>query len=626
MTDNRNTILAVILSGLVLIAWQYFYNMPQMERQRAQTQAQTELNKSSPQQAPGSTTPQPGASPSPGAPAGQPTQAVVSRATAIAATPRIKIDTPRLSGSIALKGARIDDLSLEKFRDTVDPKSPAIVLFSPSGTAHPYYAEFGWVGASGSTAKLPDRETVWQQEGSNSLAVDKPVTLKWDNGEGLTFRRTIAIDDRYLFTIKDDVTNVGSAPVTLYPFALISRHGTPEVSGYYILHEGLIGYLGDKGLQEHGYKAVAEAPVLGNGARGFEFNVTNGWLGITDKYWAAALLPDTTARLKARFLAEEPGPKVRYQTDYLQDAQTIAIGGTGTANARLFAGAKEAGVVGINFPLAGQGGYNQQLGLNHFDLLIDWGWFHFITKPMFLLLDYFFHLVGNFGVSILLVTVLVKLAFYPLANKSYESMAKMKSVQPQLQALKDKYPDDRQKQQQEMMEIYRKEKINPVAGCLPIALQIPVFFSLYKVLFVTIEMRHAPFYGWIKDLSAPDPTTIFNLFGLIPFDPIAVLGPHVGAYLMLGVWPIIMGITMWIQMKLNPTPPDPTQKMIFDWMPLIFTFMLAGFPAGLVIYWAWNNLLSVIQQSYIMRKNGVKVELFDNIKATFTPKKAVEKT
>jgi YidC/Oxa1 family membrane protein insertase len=626
MTDNRNTILAVILSGLVLIAWQYFYNMPQMERQRAQTQAQTELNKSSPQQAPGPTTPQPGASPSPGAPAGQPTQAVVSRATAIAATPRIKIDTPRLSGSIALKGARIDDLSLEKFRDTVDPKSPAIVLFSPSGTAHPYYAEFGWVGASGSTAKLPDRETVWQQEGSNSLAVDKPVTLKWDNGEGLTFRRTITIDDRYLFTIKDDVTNVGSAPVTLYPFALISRHGTPEVSGYYILHEGLIGYLGDKGLQEHGYKAVAEAPVLGNGARGFEFNVTNGWLGITDKYWAAALLPDTTARLKARFLAEEPGPRVRYQTDYLQDAQTIAIGGTGTANARLFAGAKEAGVVGINFPFAGQGGYNQQLGLNHFDLLIDWGWFHFITKPMFLLLDYFFHLVGNFGVSILLVTVLVKLAFYPLANKSYESMAKMKSVQPQLQALKDKYPDDRQKQQQEMMEIYRKEKINPVAGCLPIALQIPVFFSLYKVLFVTIEMRHAPFYGWIKDLSAPDPTTIFNLFGLIPFDPIAVLGPHVGAYLMLGVWPIIMGITMWIQMKLNPTPPDPTQKMIFDWMPLIFTFMLAGFPAGLVIYWAWNNLLSVLQQSYIMRKNGVKVELFDNLKASFGLGKPAEKT
>jgi YidC/Oxa1 family membrane protein insertase len=619
MTDNRNTILAVILSGLVLIAWQYFYNVPQMERQRAQSQTQAELNKPSPQATPGTTTPQPGSTPSATAPAGQPGAAapIVSRDAAIAATPRIKIETPRISGSISLKGARIDDLSLEKFRDTVDPKSPPIMLFSPSGTAHPYYAEFGWVPASGSTARIPDQNTMWQQEGSGALSPSNPVTLKYDNGEGLTFRRTIAVDDRYLFTIRDDVSNVGTAPVTLYPFALISRHGTPEVSGYYILHEGLIGYLGEQGLQEYGYKKIDEAKSVA-------FNVTNGWLGITDKYWASALLPDTTAKLAARFSSNQVGTKHHYQTDYLQDAQTIAIGGTGSANARLFAGAKEASVVGINFPLAGHGGYNKQLGLNHFDLLIDWGWFYFITKPMFLALDYFYHLVGNFGVSILLVTVLVKLLFFPLASKSYASMAKMKSVQPQLAALKERYPDDRQKQQQEMMEIYRKEKINPIAGCLPVALQIPVFFSLYKVLFVTIEMRHAPFYGWIKDLSAPDPTTIFNLFGLLPFDPTHV--PVLGTYLALGVWPIIMGITMWFQMKLNPTPPDPTQKMIFDWMPLIFTFMLAGFPAGLVIYWAWNNLLSVLQQSYIMRKNGVKVELLDNLKATFSSKKAVEKT
>jgi YidC/Oxa1 family membrane protein insertase len=625
MSDNRNTILAVILSGLVLIAWQYFYNMPQMERQRAQQQAQAELNKPAPQPtpgsttpgstAPGSTTPQPGAAPAAGQ--GAAAQPVVSRDAAIAASPRIKIETPRLSGSIALKGARVDDLSLEKFRDTVDPKSPAIVLFSPSNTAHPYYAEFGWVGASGSTAKLPDRDTVWQQEGSGDLTPSNPVTLKYDNGEGLTFRRTISIDDKYLFTIKDDVSNIGSAPVTLYPFALISRHGTPEVSGYYILHEGLIGYLGDQGLQEYGYKKIDEAKAV-------DFKVTNGWLGITDKYWASALLPDTTAKLQARYASNLVGAKHHYQTDYLLEPQTIAIGGTGSANARLFAGAKEAGVVGINFPLAGHGGYDKQLGLNHFDLLIDWGWFYFITKPMFLALDYFFHLFGNFGVAILLVTVLVKLLFFPLANKSYASMAKMKSVQPQLAALKERYPDDRQKQQQEMMEIYRKEKINPIAGCLPVALQIPVFFSLYKVLFVTIEMRHAPFYGWIKDLSAPDPTTIFNLFGLLPFDPTQV--PVLGHYLALGVWPIIMGITMWFQMKLNPTPPDPTQKMIFDWMPLIFTFMLAGFPAGLVIYWAWNNLLSVLQQSYIMRKNGVKVELMDNIKSSFGMGKPAEKT
>ncbi|MEA2894405.1 MAG: YidC/Oxa1 family rane protein insertase [Bradyrhizobium sp.] len=623
MTDNRNTILAVILSGLVLIGWQYFFNIPQMEKQRAQSQTQSQLANptAQPGAAPGSTTPQAGTTPSANAPAAnQPAATVVSRDAAISASSRIKIETPSVSGSISLKGARIDDLSLVKFRDTVDPLSPAIVLFSPSGTASPYYAEFGWVAASGSTVRMPDQNTQWQQEGSGSLTPTSPVTLKYDNGEGLTFRRTIAIDDRYLFAVKDDVTNVGNAPVTLYPFALISRHGAPHVEGYYILHEGLVGYLGDKGLQEYGYKKIDDDKVV-------NFKVTNGWLGITDKYWASALLPDTNAQLQARFSSNPVGAIRTYQTDYLLDPQTVAIGGTGTANARLFAGAKEASVVGINFPGFGLGGYNRQLNLNHFDLLIDWGWFYFITKPMFLALDWFYHLVGNFGVAILLVTVLVKLIFFPLANKSYASMAKMKSVQPQLVALKERYPDDKVKQQQEMMEIYKKEKINPIAGCLPIALQIPVFFSLYKVLFVTIEMRHAPFFGWIKDLSAPDPTNLFNLFGLLHFDPTHI--PVLGYYLALGIWPIIMGITMWFQMKLNPTPPDPTQKMIFDWMPLIFTFMLAGFPAGLVIYWAWNNLLSVLQQSFIMRKNGVKVELFDNLKATFArkpPEKPANKT
>src|SRR5438477_137660 len=527
MTDNRNTILAVILSGLVLIAWQYFYNMPQMEKQRAAQQAQSEMAKPAPQggSATPSTAPQTGAgsAPSANAPA-QPASAApaVSRDSAVAATPRVKIATPPLIGSISLRGARIDDLSLVQVRETVDPTSPAIVLYSPSGTPNPYYAEFGWVAASGSTVRIPDQNTVWQQEGSGSLTPSAPVTLKYDNGDGLTFRRTISIDDRYLFTIKDDVSNVGSAPVTLYPFALISRHGTPQVAGYYILHEGLLGYLGDQGLQEYGYKKIDDAKAV-------SFKVTNGWLGITDKYWASALLPDTNAHLPARFSS-------------------------------------------------------------------------------------------NLVASIRLVTVLVKLLFFPLANQSYASMAKMKSVQPQLAALKERYPDDKVKQQQEMMEIYKKEKINPIAGCLPVALQIPVFFSLYKVLFVTIEMRHAPFYGWIKDLSAPDPTNLFTLFGLLHVDPTQL--PVFGHYLALGIWPIIMGITMWFQMKLNPTPPDPTQKMIFDWMPLIFTFMLAGFPAGLVIYWAWNNLLSVLQQSFIMRRNGVKVELFDNLRATFASKKA----
>jgi YidC/Oxa1 family membrane protein insertase len=618
MTDNRNTILAVILSGLVLIGWQYFFNIPQMEKQRAAEKAQSQTVTPTPQPTgPAGTTPQTAATPAGTAPGATPAAAaapVVSREAAIeAAGPRISIETPRLSGSIALKGARLDDLSLVQFRETVDPASPPIVLYSPSGSEMPYYAEFGWVPASGSTVKLPDQNTSWQQEGSNSLTPSTPVVLKYDNGDGLTFHRTISIDESYLFTVQDQVTNIGNATVTLYPFALISRHGTPKVAGYYILHEGLIGYLGDKGLQEYTYKKIDDAKLV-------EFKVTDGWLGITDKYWASALLPDTGAPLQARYSSNLVGTVHTYQTDYLGEAQTISIGGTGTTNARLFAGAKEAKVVGMNFPLAvGLGGYNEQLGLNHFDLLIDWGWFYFITKPMFLALDWFYHLVGNFGIAILLVTVLVKLLFFPLANKSYASMAKMKSVQPQLAALKERYPDDKMKQQQEMMEIYKKEKINPIAGCLPVALQIPVFFSLYKVLFVTIEMRHAPFYGWIKDLSAPDPTNLFTLFGLFAWDPTQV--PLLGHYLVLGAWPMIMGVTMWFQMKLNPTPPDPTQKMIFDWMPLIFTFMLAAFPAGLVIYWAWNNTLSVLQQSFIMRRNGVKVELFDNLKSTFAGSK-----
>lgn len=605
MSENRNTIIAIVLSALVLIAWQYFYNIPQMEKDRAAHQAQSELaksqGKSEGEAAPNTAAPGQSAAGS----------AVVARDAAIASKPRVQINTPRLSGSISLTGARIDDLLLTKYRETVDPASPAIELFSPSGTASPYYAEFGWVPGSGSTVRVPDRSTLWQQEGAGALTPSTPVTLKYDNGEGLTFRRIVSVDDQYLFTIKDEVSNTGNMPVTLYPFALISRHGTPEISGYYILHEGLIGYLGDQGLQEYSYKNINEAGSV-------TFNVTNGWLGITDKYWAAALLPDTSARLQARFSSDQAGSVRTYQTDYLEDARTIPAGGTVAVSARLFAGAKEASVVGLNFPLVELGGYNKQLGLNHFDLLIDWGWFYFITKPMFVALDFFFHVFGNFGVSILVVTVLIKLVFFPLANRSYASMAKMKAIQPQITALRELYPDDRMKLQQEMMEIYKKEKINPISGCLPVLLQIPVFFSLYKVLFVTIEMRHAPFFAWIKDLSAPDPTHIFNLFGLLPYDPSVV--PLIGPYLAIGAWPIIMGITMWFQMKLNPTPPDPTQKIIFDWMPVIFTFMLAAFPAGLVIYWAWNNTLSVIQQSYIMRRNGVKVELFDNVKSTFRRK------
>jgi YidC/Oxa1 family membrane protein insertase len=616
MSEHKNTILAVVLSLLVIVGWQYFIGYPQIERQRQETQQQAQ-QQSKPQ--PGST--QPGASapnatqpatpevpgtPRAGAPSAQAQAA--SREAVIASSPRIAIETPRLGGSIDLKGGRIDDLTLTQYREETDPKSPPIVLFSPSGAPDAFYAEFGWVPAAGSNAAMPGPDTVWKPQSAGALGVGHPVTLTYDNGQGLIFTRTVAVDEHYLFTIKDDVGNNSGNPVTLFPYALISRHGTPQVQGYYILHEGLIGVMGDQGLQEETYKKIADKKSV-------TWDVTNAWLGITDKYWAATLLPDTDARVRARFSAGEAGGLNTYQTDYLLQPQTIAAGTTGSANARLFAGAKEVSVVGIDFPV-GPGGYNQALHLNHFDLLIDWGWFYFITKPMFLALDYFFHLVGNFGIAILIVTVLVKIAFFWLANKSYASMAKMKAVQPQMAMIKERYADDRAKQQQAMMELYKKEQINPVAGCLPIVIQIPVFFSLYKVLFVTIEMRHAPFYGWIHDLSAGDPTNIFNLFGLIPFDP----GLY-SSFLHLGAWPAIMGVTMWVQMKLNPAPPDPTQQIIFNWMPLIFTFMLAGFPAGLVIYWAWNNTLSVIQQSVIMRRNGAKIELWDNLKSTFVKQK-----
>jgi YidC/Oxa1 family membrane protein insertase len=608
MTDQKNTILAIVLSALVLIGWQLYFGLPQVEKQRQmqQQQAQERVQPAPGSPAPPATAPTqsvPGTTPqAPGQPASVPAQPM-TREAALAASPRVRIETPSVAGSISLKGGRIDDLSLIKYRETVDPRSPPIVLLSPSGSPAPFYSEFGWLVETGAATKVPTAETIWRQEGEGALMVGRPVTLIYDNGEGLEFRRTITVDDNYLLTIKDEVANRGSSAATLYPYARISRHGTPPTLGYYILHEGLIGVFGDKGEQTATYKDIESKKTE-------TFDVTNAWLGITDKYWAAALIPDTAARVHAELAFAQLGDLKTYQTNYRLEPVTIAPGRTGTADARLFAGAKEVSIVD---------GYNAQLGLNKFDLLIDWGWFYFITKPMFFALDWIYHRVGNFGVAILILTVLIKILFFPLANKSYASMAKMKAVQPEMMAIRERFADDKMKQQQAMMELYKKEKVNPVAGCLPMVIQIPVFFSLYKVLFVTIDLRHAPFFGWIKDLSAPDPLTVFNLFGLIPWDPTVV--PVIGSFLHLGPWPLIMGVTMWFQMKLNPPPPDPAQKMIFDYMPIIFTFMLAGFSAGLVIYWAWNNTLSVLQQSVIMRKHGAKVELFDNLKALFAKKK-----
>ena len=610
MGENRNYVLAIALSLIILIAWQYFYAIPEMEKKKAQEESRQQQTQSQqigdgqaqvPQatgQGGGTTAPAAGQGTAQ-VPGTETATTAATREAALAQSPRVPVDTPSIRGSINLKGGRIDDVVLKGYRETVDPTSPNIVLLSPSGSPDPYYAEFGWVSEDGKTP-VPNAQTAWTAPAGPARAVDAPVTLTWDNGQGLTFRRTVAVDRDYMFTVTDTVENAGAGSVKLLPYGLVSRHGLPTTSGFFILHEGLIGVLGEHGLIEVKYKDLDE-----DGPQ--NFSATGGWLGITDKYWAAVLVPNQEKPFEGRFISGTANGRPTYQADFLREAITIAPGATAEVTERVFAGAKRVDVLN---------GYQDRYDIKKFDLLIDWGWFYFLTKPLFYAIDYFYRLVGNFGIAILIVTVLVKLAFFPLANKSYVSMSRMKLVQPQMVELRERYKDDKLKQQQAMMELYKKEKINPLSGCLPIVLQIPVFFSLYKVLFVTIEMRHAPFFGWIQDLSAPDPTTIFNLFGAIPWDP-----PH---FLMLGAWPLIMGITMWVQMRLNPPPPDPTQAMIFNWMPVIFTFMLASFPAGLVIYWSWNNTLSVLQQYTIMRRQGVKPDIFGNALASFSSKKREE--
>ncbi len=522
--------------------------------------------------------------------------ATISRDAAVASTQRVKIETPSLKGSINLVGGRVDDLLLADYHETVDPSSPLVELFSPAGTEHPYFADFGWVADKDGPA-VPKADTLWQADGG-TLSPGHDVTLSWDNGAGLVFERTFSVDEKYMFTVQQSVENTTGDAVTLYPYGLVSRTGLPQTLGYYILHEGMIGYLGDDGLQEIKYKKLNDTPSI------TPPKTDSGWLGITDKYWSAALIPLGGQPFQPRFYKGSVGNEPTYQADFLGDAVSVPAGGTALAETRLFAGAKETSLLGH---------YEEQLDIPHFDLMIDWGWFFFITKPMFKLIDWLYRFLGNFGLAILAVTVIVKAIFFPLANRSYSSMSKMKKLQPEMKKLQERHKDDRMALQKEMMELYKKEKVNPIAGCWPIVIQIPVFFSLYKVLFITIEMRHAPFFGWIQDLSSPDPTNIFTLFGLIPWDTPQML--H------LGVWPLIMGFTMFVQMRMNPTPPDKTQAMIFNWMPLIFTFMLARFPAGLVIYWAWNNSLSVLQQGVIMKRNGVPIELFGNLKGLFTRSK-----
>lgn len=605
--NNRNMILAVVLSMLVLFGWQFFIAGPQLEQaqRQAEISAQQEQAQDSADLAAPGAGGVAGAAPSTDAD----TQVFATRDDALAATDRVAIETGSLSGSINLTGARIDDLHLLRYNETTDPDSPTITLLSPLGSDMPYYLEQGWVAAQGADVALPNGQTQWTLESGDTLTAATPVTLVWDNGDGLVFRRTISVDENYMFTIDQSVENSGAGDVTLFPYSRIARLYTPQTQNFFILHEGPVAVLGDNNLVERSY-----GDLQNDGQQSFAS--TGGWLGFTDKYWATAIIPPQDEAVNARYFHGTGAPSGNdYRANFVaQTPVAIPAGGSASHESLAFAGAKVESIIDS---------YERAYSIDRFELMIDWGWFHFITKPMFYLIRLLYEFLGNFGLAILAVTVIVKAIFFPLANKSYASMANMRRVQPKMKEIQEKHKDDRAAQQQAMMELYKTEKINPISGCWPILIQIPVFFALYKVLFVTIEMRHAPFFGWIQDLAAPDPTHIFNLFGLLPYDPSAV--PVIGSFLAIGIWPVIMGITMWVQMRLNPPPADPTQAMIFNWMPVIFTFMLATFPAGLVIYWAWNNFLSVVQQWVIMRRHGVTVDLLGNIKNSFKRKpKAAE--
>ncbi len=615
MNDQRNLLLAIALSLAILLGFEWLFPMtsvappageqagestdkggtktPSADRgDTAGGPTDTAATKPAPgpQQAEG--TDAPPASQAPDAGTDAPTagdsgpKGAASRQAVLDRAPRVAIDTPSLTGSINLKGARLDDLTLVKYTETVKKNSPNVTLFRPEGTRRPYFAEHGWVAGNGN-ARLPDSDTVWSTD-DERLTPDNPVTLRWKNGQGLTFIRTISVDKHYMFTVRQEVKNTSGEPVTLYPYGLVSRTGTPDILGYYILHEGPLGVFKDT-LELIDYDNLRE-----DGAQTYQGR--GGWLGITDKYWLASLIPSPTTDYRARFSYHRPetGPGPggnalgKYQVDYLGDAREIPADGSTTATTRLFGGAKKVSLLDH---------YRDKYDITHFDKAVDFGWFYFLTKPVFYALHYLHGVVGNFGVAIILLTLIIKIVLFPLANKSYRSMSKMKKLQPEMKDLQERFKDDRQRMNQELMNLYKREQVSPVSGCLPIVVQIPVFFALYKVLFVTIEMRHAPFYGWIKDLSQPDPTSLFNLFGLLPYPT-----PD---FLTIGVWPLIMGLSMWGQQKLNPSPADPMQARIMNLLPVVFTFLLARFPAGLVIYWATNNILSLIQQWIIMRRMGV---------------------
>jgi YidC/Oxa1 family membrane protein insertase len=524
---------------------------------------------------------------------------------------RIDIETSELIGSISLRGGRIDDLSLREYNETLADDSPIVRLLAPTGGAEPYYALYGWAPAGDlSFDDVPGADTPWQLESGETLGVGSPVTLVWDNGNGLVFRRTISVDENFMFSVTQSVENASGAEVRLAPYGIVARHGLPDdLQNFFILHEGVVRKV-DGQLDEISYDNVTELDFIERERAQAEVASVeqNGWIGFTDKYWMTTLIPGDGQPFTSvtRYVASAD----IYQTEARLPVMAVAPGGTSEVTTRLFAGAKEWETIRD---------YQDEAGIDRFVDSIDWGWFYFLTKPMFWLLHSLNVAIGNMGLAIIALTLIVKAALFPLAYKSYASMARMRELQPEMEKIKERAGDDRQKMQQLMMELYKKEKVNPASGCLPILLQIPIFFSLYKVIFVTLELRHAPFFGWLNDLSAPDSSSIINLFGLLPYaapDPQSIL-----SLIFIGILPILLGISMWLQQKLNPQPTDPTQAAIFAWLPWVFMFMLGGFASGLLVYWIANNMITFAQQYIIMKRHGYTPDLFGNIRSSFRRKK-----
>ena len=605
--QNKNLLLATALSFLVILVWYVFIDPPEPLPPADQLTAE-------------STAPLVGVDGNiaavPQAAEGATERSAVE-AEEVVDAPRIAIDTPKLSGSISLVGGRVDTLDLNNYQETLDPDSDLVHLLSPIGARpNAYYALYGWAPGAGLTVEdVPGTDTLWSVESGTTLTPNSPITLRWDSPAGLIFRRTMSIDEDYMFDISQSVENPTETPLRAAPYGLIARHGLPDLTNFFILHEGVVGKI-DGELIEEDYDTVAEMDLVPSlGTQGEELRgVTEGWIGFTDKYWMTTLIPPTGQTFDAAMLYQARSDI--YQTRTIFPTLSIEPGQTVSQDSRLFAGAKEWETIRA---------YQNEAGIPKFLDSIDWGWFFFLTKPIFAALHWLNAAIGNMGVAIILLTLGIKAVLLPLAFKSYVSMAKMKELQPEMEKLKERAGDDRQKLQQEMMTLYKKEKVNPAAGCLPILLQIPIFFSLYKVIFVTLELRHAPFFGPFQDLSAPDPTTIFNAFGFLPWD-----GPDptsIMALVFIGILPLLLGVSMWLQMKLNPAPTDPTQQMIFAWMPWVFMFMLGGFASGLVIYWIANNVITFSQQYLIMRSQGYTPDLVGNIKGGFkkTPKGEVKK-